>query len=43
MQTVTHRMNKQQGPRYNTGNSIQYPGVNHNERNIKKEHMYVYN
>ena len=29
-------MNKQQGPMYSTGNSIQYPGVNHNEKNMKK-------
>ena len=37
MQTVIYRMDKQQGPTvYSTGNYIQYPVINHMEKNMKK-------
>ena len=28
---------------YSTGNYIQYPGINHNGKEYKKECIYVYN
>ena len=43
MQTITYRMDKQQGPTvqgtillYTTGNYIQYPEINHNGKEYKK-------
>ena len=27
---------------YNTGNNIQYPAVNHNEKEYVKEYIYIY-
>ena len=29
--------------RYSTGNDIQYPGINHDGKEYKKECIYVYN
>ena len=37
IQTVTQRMDKQQGPTVYTGSYIQYPGINHNGKEYKKE------
>ena len=37
MQTILYRMDKQQVLLYGTGNYIQYPVINHNERNMKKD------
>ena len=39
---VTHKVEKQQIQLYNTGNYIQYPVVNHNEKEYLKS-LYVYN
>ena len=41
MQTITSRMDKQQGPTVQDSNYIQYPVINHNEKNIKKN-VYLY-
>ena len=43
MQTIIHRMGKQQGPTDSTRNYIQYPVINHNGREYEKECIYVYN
>ena len=40
MQTITHRMDKQQSPLYSTGNYIQYPGINFNGKEYKKN-VYI--
>ena len=37
MQTIIHRMDKQQGLLYSTGNYIQYPVINHNGKEYKKK------
>ena len=34
-------MDKQQGPTVYTGNYIQYPVINHNEKESKKDYIYV--
>ena len=39
METSIYRMDKQQGPT----NYIQYPVINHNGKEYKKERMYIYN
>ena len=41
---IINRMDKQQGPTtlYSTGNNIQYPKINHNRKEYKKEHMYIF-
>ena len=41
MQTSKYRMDKQQGPTVYTGNYIQYPVINHNEKESKKDYIYV--
>ena len=43
MQTVTYRMEEQQGPNVQHGDYIQYPGLNHNGEEYKKKCIYVYN
>ena len=44
MQTVTYRMDQQQGPMvYSTGNYIQYPVINHIGKEYKKEYVCLYN
>ena len=43
MQTITYRMDIQQGPIvYSTGNYIQYPVINYNGKEYKKD-IYIYN
>ena len=42
MQTSTYRMNKQE-PVVSTGNYIQYPVINYNGNEYKKECTYIYN
>ena len=42
MQTITYRMDKQQVLLYSTGNYIQYPMINHNGKEYKKECIYIY-
>ena len=41
MQTITFRIDKQQGPMYSTGNYIQYPVINHNGKEYKKKNAYT--
>ena len=42
MQTITYRMDQQQGPTvYNTGNYIQYPVVNHDGKEYEKKCIYI--
>ena len=41
MQTIIHRMDKQQGPTYSTGNDIQYPVRNHNGKEYDKEYPRI--
>ena len=41
MQTITQRMDEQQGPTVSTGNYIQHPVINHNGKEYKKR-IYVY-
>ena len=36
MQTITFRMEKQQGPNDSAGNCIQYPMINHNGKEYRK-------
>ena len=44
MQTITFRMDKQPGPTMaSTGNCIQYPTIDHNGNEYKKECVRVYN
>ena len=43
MQTITFRMDKQQGPLYNMGNYIQSPGIDHDGKEYKKGCIYMYN
>ena len=37
MQTIIHRLDKQQGPTASAGNSIQYPGIKHNGKEFLGE------
>ena len=41
MQTIKYRMDKQQFLLYSTGNYVQYSVINHNEKECKKEYVYV--
>ena len=41
MQTITYRMDKEQGPTYSTGNYIQYPVIWHNGKEYKKKNLYM--
>ena len=43
VQTSKYRMDKQQAPTVYTGNYIQYPVINHNEKESKKDYIYMYN
>ena len=44
MQTITFRMDKQPGPTVaSTANCIQYPMIDHNGNEYKKECVCVYN
>ena len=39
---ITFRMDKQQSPRYSTGNYFQSPGISHNGKEYFKEYIYIY-
>ena len=41
MQTITYRMDKNKVLLYNTGNSIQYPVINHNGKECEKEYICI--
>ena len=42
MQTIIYRMDKQHVLLYSTGKYIQYPVINHNGIEYKKEYIYIY-
>ena len=42
MQTTIYKRDKQQVLLYSTGNYIQYPVINHNEKEYEKEYIYIY-
>ena len=41
MQAILHRMDRQQGPLYNTENSIQSPVINHNKKEYFNKNIYT--
>ena len=43
IQTIIYRMDTRQDRTYSTGNSIQYPVINHNGKEYEKECLYMYN
>ena len=44
MQTITFRMDRQQGPTiYSTGNCMQSPGTNYNGKEYKKRISIMFN
>ena len=42
IQTTLYRRDKQQVLLYDTGNSIQYPGINHKGKEYGQEYIYIY-
>ena len=42
IQTITYKIDKQRGPTlYSTGDYIQYPIINHNEKEYEKEYIHI--
>lgn len=41
MYAILHRMDRQQGPLYNTENSIQSPVINHNKKEYFNKNIYT--